>query len=327
MDNFNLGFRVGIIGGLGVGAAHAVSLICSRLVSHLVVCEPHSFEAFWKAKQRYQNGTVTNEWGDIEESVAFPTARVTVTNRLEDLFECDYIVIATPTRTHSHIILRLQEFISEYVRIVCEKPFDLNPMELENFHGLHCSLEWSFHAYASTLQTYVTETRQYHPEATVYLKYNQSKGHKDPNPVSDLLPHLLSLLPTEVLKASTVEFVRLQKNPSLGTAYYEIGLSTSVHLLVSFDDEGSDREEITFGIRNAGSSEFDNLVTAGQLTWDAHEKARHEDMFSTMHTAYLTGSDAENQEYVRMAQKVNSLVADAVQMQKSKASALRVVGK
>ncbi len=128
------GLKVAIIGGLGVGMAHAIA--CSRLGYNVsAIVDTNIGEAY----KRYCKGEWENIWGPYHEK--FENAYTpTIMSELENLFLFgnedkfyDLIIISTPTNTHISILSRLLAFPNRFGHIMCEKPLS---HECEGVEGL-----------------------------------------------------------------------------------------------------------------------------------------------------------------------------------------------
>lgn len=170
--------NIGIIGGLGIGKAHAIA---AMKLGHTVKWVFDLPDKKYKVKKAYNKdgkGFVCNEWGFIKEEAQQDTEIKSLKKlHVEDV---DLVIVATPDLTHEHVVRELVNLFPK-CRILVEKP-SLLPEVYNEWSSLDVNYSWLNHSKMITPKKYVIMFHQWPPT------------HRLNNIVTDLGSHLLSVL-------------------------------------------------------------------------------------------------------------------------------------
>lgn len=147
--------RIAIIGGLGVGKAHAIAALnLGHTLSFVVDIDPDAIDV-------YREGLLINEWGDFYEEATLPKAvpvYKTLTGAMMSTWNApDLIIIASPDATHDLMVRQAIQCFPES-RILCEKPYHSTTIHDRVF----VSAEWIYHSALVNVFDPITGLAMYH---------------------------------------------------------------------------------------------------------------------------------------------------------------------
>jgi predicted dehydrogenase len=196
--------KVGIIGGLGIGMAHAIA--CHSLGLHVEWISDIDVN---QCLERYINGKWVNKWGNIVEEVHtgyFPLILKSITNAPR----VDLIIIATPNSTHEmYAQLCVDKNLAEYILV--EKPATLGSMfPYKNIFIGHKWLYADAGDYAKNNQlNFVCQFHNFPPPMDTWRRTDEA--------LFDLGSHLLAYIlhSTGNLELSEYSFKLLQRKQNI----------------------------------------------------------------------------------------------------------------
>lgn len=147
--------RIGIVGGLGVGKAHAIAALnLGHTLSFVVDVDP-------KASEVYSRSVLVNQWGSFyEEAVLERQVPVykTLTGAMMSTWNApDLIIIATPDSTHDLLVRQAVQCFPES-RVLCEKPYKSDVID----DRVLVSAEWIYHSKLAGVHDPITALAMYH---------------------------------------------------------------------------------------------------------------------------------------------------------------------